>query len=58
MPAWRNSTAEFYVAATEPPDEDAQLAVLEAFAGKLLGEAVEPTAAVVDLLNERFWDLV
>ena len=57
-PAWINQTASFYTAAAEPPDEAAQLAALENFASRLLGETVEPPQAVVDLLNERFWDLV
>lgn len=57
-PAWMNSTSGFYAAASEPWGEAAQLTVIEKFAGKLLGEVVEPPQAAVDLLNKRFWDLV
>ena len=53
-----NTTETFYTAATGSLDEAAQLAALERFGNKLLGETVEPPQAVIDLLNERFWDLV
>jgi hypothetical protein len=57
-PACVNSTETFYTAADGALDEAAQLAAFESFGRKLLGETVEPPQAVVDLLNERFWDLV
>ncbi len=57
-PEWTNATAGFYSAATGSLDEAAQIAALESFGRKLLGETVEPPQTVVDLLNERFWDLV
>ncbi len=57
-PACSNPTAEFYTDAADPLDEKAQLAALENFADKLLKEVVELPQATVNLLNERFWDLV
>lgn len=57
-PEWVNATAGFYSAASGPLDEAAQIAALESFGSKLLDDAVEPPQSVVDLLNERFWDLV
>ncbi len=57
-PACSNPTADFYTATADPLDEKAQLAVLENFADKLLNEVVELPQATVNLLNERFWDLV
>ena len=57
-PTCVNTTETFYTAANGPLDEAAQLAALESFGSKLLGETVEPPQAVVDLLNERFWELV
>lgn len=39
-------------------DEATQLAVLASFAGSLLEGMVEPAQDMVDLLNERFWDLI
>lgn len=57
-PAYTNATEGFYTTAAVTLDEAAQLAALENFAETLLSEAVEPPQATVDLLNERFWDLV
>ena len=56
-PACTNATEGFYTAAVTL-DEAAQLAALENFAEKLLSQVVEPSQATVDLLNQRFWDLV
>ena len=57
-PAWVNATAGFYAAATRPLGEAAQIAAIRNFAEKLLREVVEPPQAALDLLDERFWDLV
>jgi hypothetical protein len=57
-PEWTNLTEGFYTDAPPALDEAAQLAALESFANRLLGEVVETPQAAVDLLNERFWDLV
>jgi len=58
FPAGVNLTSDLYTAAMESSDEVAQIEAIEAFAGRLLAETVETPQAAVDLLNERFWDLV
>lgn len=57
-PACMNLTSNFYTVATNVPDEAVQLVAIEKFAGKLLGQTVEPPQSAITLLNERFWDLV
>jgi hypothetical protein len=56
--AWTNPTETFYTEAPAPLDEAAQLAALESFADRLLAHVVEAPQAALDLLNERFWDLI
>ena len=39
-------------------DEAEQLAALENFANKIIGEAVTLPKEIIRALNEKFWDLV
>lgn len=51
-------TTAYYQTAAQSLDEKAQILALDSFARKLLAEVTALPEANVNLLNEKFWDLL